>query len=146
MRLSTPLVALLLLLVSAVACSNDEPADSTTGTPSQTTNTSQVDLEGFRKLARESSCADVSNRLFLIDNRFVFWDRDSKCADAAYSRTLYDRKPDTMLCNLMDSIAGPQRACHGDAPSAAMFDTIVDNLDKPDLGLGAGHTVTPVSF
>ncbi|HKW13650.1 MAG TPA: hypothetical protein VJS69_04105 [Candidatus Krumholzibacteria bacterium] len=143
----TPRVlGLLLLLVVAVACNNGEPADSTTATPAQTANASRVDLDAFRKLARESSCADVRNHLFLIDNHFVFWDRESKCADAAYAQTLYDRKPDTVLCNNMDSIAGPQRACHGDAASATMFDTILGNLDKPDLGLGSGHTVTPISF
>jgi hypothetical protein len=140
------ILCLLLFLVGAPACSSDESADSTTGAPSQTTNASRVNLEPFKKLARESSCADVRNRLFLIDNRMVFWDREATCADAAYSQTLYDRKPDTVLCNLMDSIAGPQRACHGDAPSTNMFDIIVDNLDKTDLGLGPEHTVTPVSF
>src|SRR5689334_14674744 len=147
MNLPTPrILALLLLLTAPVACSNDEPADSTTGTAAQTANTSHADLDAFRKLARESNCADVRNHLFLIDNHIVFWDRESRCADAAYAQTLYDRKPDTVLCNNMDSIAGPQRSCNGDAPFINMFDTILKNLDAPDLGLGPGHTVTPIAF
>jgi hypothetical protein len=145
-RWTPRILALLLFLAFAVACSNDEPADSTTGTAARAANTSHVDVDAFRKLARESSCADVRNHLFLIDNRFVFWDRESRCADAAYAQTMYDRRPDTVLCNHMDSIAGPQHACHGDAASATMFDTVLGNLDKPDLGLGADHTVTPIPF
>jgi hypothetical protein len=105
-----------------------------------------VNLEPFRELARNASCADVRNRLFLIDQRLVFWDRESKCADAAYAQTLYDRRPGSVLCNVMDSIAGPQRRCNADAPFINMFDTILGHLDAPDLGLGSGHTVTPVNF
>jgi len=140
---------LLILLFAAFAlagCNSDNPNESASTRDTSQSVKENIDLEPFKKLAHESSCADVNNRLFLIDNRFVFWDRDSKCADAAYSRTLYDRKPETVLCNLMDSIAGPQRGCHGDAPSANMFDTIVDNRDKPDLGLGPEHTVAPITF
>lgn len=105
-----------------------------------------VNLKPFRELARNASCADVRNRLFLIDQRLVFWDRESKCADAAYAQTLYDRRPSTVLCNAMDSIAGPQRACNADAPFINMFETVLENLEAPDLGLGPGHTVTPVDF
>lgn len=145
MRIGTPrLPGLLLFLALAVACGNDESTDSMT--PTQTTSLYHLDLDAFRKLARDTSCADVHNLLFLIDNRFVFWERDSKCADAAYARTLYDRKPDAVLCNLMDSIAGPQRICKGDPSWTGMFDVIIDHLDKSDLGLGSGHTVRRIEF
>ncbi len=147
MSLSKPrLLVLLLVLSLAIACGKNESTDSTTGTTPQTTNSPRLDVEPFKKLARETSCADVKNRLFVIDDRLVFWDRESRCADAAYARTLYDRKPETVLCHLMDSIAGPQRSCSGGELFTIMFDTILDNLDKPDLGLGPEHTVVPVTL
>jgi hypothetical protein len=105
-----------------------------------------VNLEPFRALARNADCADRTNRLFLIDRKLVFWNREASCADAAYTRTLFGRTPDHLICRAFDSIAGPQRTCHDAVPYEAMFDTILQHLDAPDLGLGSGHTVTPVNF
>ena len=129
---------ILLVALAAVApgCLDDEPRE---GTP-------EVNLEPFRALARASDCADVTNRMFLIDRKLVFWDRQSHCADASYARVLYDRSVDRVICDVHDSIAGPQKACHGAGPYAETFDTIVDNLDKEDLGLGSAHTVEPVDI
>ncbi len=106
---------------------------------------STVDLAPFQKMAGPSPCADRRNRLFLIDDQWVFWDRAGNCADAAYAETLYDRTPDQVLCDLHDSIAGPMKNCR-DERYQDMFNTMTTNLDKPDLGLGSGHTVQPVPF
>lgn len=105
-----------------------------------------VNLEPFRDLAMNASCADKVNRLFLIDEHLVFWDRESSCADAAYARVLYGRTPAHVMCTLEDTIAGPRQGCHDRDPYAEMFKIIVDNLDKEDLGLGPKHTVKPVEF
>ena len=105
-----------------------------------------INLEPFRALARNSDCADKMNRLFLIDKQLVFWERESSCADASYARVLYGRTVEHLICDTRDSIAGPRGTCRDPGPYTGMFDTILNNLDKPDLGLGAGHTVTPVSF
>jgi hypothetical protein len=104
-----------------------------------------VDLAPFKDMAKNGSCADIRNRLFVIDDRLVFWDMAGKCADASYSETLYGSTPDQVLCSLHDSIAGPMNDCQ-DEEYRAMFDTITANLDKPDLGLGPDHTVQPVPF
>jgi hypothetical protein len=85
-----------------------------------------VDLVPFQELARAAECADIHNRLFLIDEQWVFWDRAGDCPDASYSQTLYGGTPDHVLCTVYDSIAGPEKDC-------------------PDLGLGPEHTVEPVS-
>jgi hypothetical protein len=131
-------IPLLLLLVVATGFSGCRDDDSP--------NT-DVNLEPFRALARTSTCADVSNRLFLIDHQLVFWDRQSNCADASYARVLYERTVSDVICDVHDSIAGPQKACHdNDGRYTEMFDTIVDNLDKEDLGLGSAHTVEPIDF
>jgi hypothetical protein len=106
---------------------------------------STVDLAPFKKMARDGGCADVRNRLFLIDGKLVFWDRAGNCADAAYGEALYGSTPDQTLCVFHDSIAGPVRKCQ-DQGYQDLFDTITASLDKPDLGLGPEHTVQRVQF
>jgi hypothetical protein len=99
----------------------------------------------FIKVAQEESCADVRNRLYLIDGKHVFWDRAGTCADNSYAQRLFGASPEAVLCQVHDSIAGPRSFC-SDEKSRAMFETIQKNLDKADLGLGAGHKVEPISF
>lgn len=94
----------------------------------------------FIARAQAASCADLNNRLFMIDRRMVFWDRAGHCADNAYGRTLYGMTPQVVLYSVSDSIAGPRSSCL-DAQSRALFDVIVANLDKGDLGLGSSHQV-----
>ncbi len=99
----------------------------------------------FIKIAQEEPCSDVRNRLYLIDNKQVFWDRAGNCADNSYARRLFGASPEAVLCQVSDGIAGPKTFCSDEA-SRAMFETIQKNLDKPDLGLGAGHKVEPITF
>lgn len=99
----------------------------------------------FIARAQEASCADQRNRLFMIDKRMVFWDRAGSCADNAYGRTLFGATPQTVLCSVADSIAGPQTSCN-DEQVRALFNTILANLDKSDLGLGSGHQVEAIAI
>jgi len=126
------LIGMALLLLASCAGDSGEP-------------TSAVDLAPFKELAKAGACADIRNRLFLIDDQLVFWDRAGNCADAAYGEALYGSTPDQVLCVAHDSIAGPVKECP-DEQYRDLFETITANLDKPDLGLGSGHTVQPVSF
>lgn len=126
------LLPMVLLLLTGCASNSIEPR-------------STIDLAPFKKLASASECADIRNRLFLIDDQLVFWDSAGNCADAAYGETLYGSTPDQALCVLHDSIAGPMKDC-SDERYPALFDTMTANLDKPDLGLGSGHIVQPVPF
>ena len=103
------------------------------------------DPRPFEEMARQSDCADRTNRLFLIDGALVFWDKAGTCADAAYSQTLFGATPQDLLCRYGDSIAGPQRECR-DPRFEKLFDIILTHLDEPDLGLGPGHTVRPIPF
>lgn len=102
-----------------------------------------IDLESFRAMARTSQCADARNRLYLIDEILVFWDRAGSCADAAYALTLFGGAIDNQLCKFQDSIAGPMKGC-SDSRFGSLFDTIIANADKPDLGLGPGHRVRAI--
>lgn len=90
--------------------------------------------------AQEATCADQRNRLYMIDKLMVFWDRAGSCPDNAYARTLFGSTPQSVLCSVADSVAGPQTSCTSEQ-ARAMFTTIIANLDKSDLGLGSGHQV-----
>ena len=103
------------------------------------------DLEPFKEQARNSDCADIRNRLFLIDEAMVFSEQEGNCVDAAYSQVLYGTSPDEVLCFRRDSVGGVQEGCNDNSISQ-MFDTIVANLDRPDLGLDPDHQVEQIPF
>lgn len=105
-----------------------------------------VAKDDFIKMARgDVVCSERTNRLYIIDGKQVFWEVAGNCADASYHNTLFGLTPQNVQCTNGDSIAGPRTSCN-DAGQRAMFDTILANLDKPDLGLGAGHKVEYVPF
>lgn len=130
------ILALLLLAgLLALAGCHDRPTGPGAG----------VDLESFKALARQSDCADLRNRLFLIDGVMVFWDRAGQCPDASYALTLYGSSVERVLCRAMDSVAGPMKDCRAE-PYAPLFETILAHTNEPDLGLGRAHTVQPIAF
>lgn len=99
----------------------------------------------FVTRAQQADCADLSNRLYVIDQKYAFMARTGRCGDAAYAYELFGATPQLPLCSKADSIAGPRVSCTDDKLKP-MFDTIVANLDKADLGLGSSHKVEPISF
>jgi hypothetical protein len=103
--------------------------------------------EDFIKMARTGDvpCTDRHNRLYIIDGKQVLWETAGNCADAGYSNVLFGLTPQDRQCTNSDSIAGPRTSCT-DPSQRALFDTMIQNLDKPDLGLGAGHKVEYVPF
>ena len=104
-----------------------------------------ADLAPFKDQARTSSCAELSNKLYLIDGMLVLWARTGRCPDGSYLVRLTSRSVRDELCTWADSIAGPHKSCTNDR-YRPMFEIIILHLDAPDLGLGAGHTVTPIPF
>lgn len=99
----------------------------------------------YIKMAQEASCASTRNNLYVVDSKYVLWDRAGNCADNSYGQTLMGATPQAVLCTSGDTIAGPRTSCL-DAGVRPLFDTMLNNLDKADLGLGAGHKVEPVGF
>jgi hypothetical protein len=100
-------------------------------------------LGPFRELALAAGCSDFRNRLHVIDDEMVLWDRRGDCPDNGYALVLYGATPEDVLCYLGDSIAGPRRSC-SDEQAGAIFDIVSESLDAPDLGLGPAHTVTSI--
>lgn len=103
-------------------------------------------LHAIEQAQATDSCAETRNGVFSIqsaaqpDLRFSLLDQAGLCADAGYRQVLYGEEGDNVLCSNADSIAGPRKSCAAPA-YASMFDTILGNLDKEDLGLGAGYHV-----
>jgi hypothetical protein len=131
-----------LLLAACGGGGNSSPADKLAGQGIAVgePNGAVAVAADFIAKAQDATCADARNRLFIIDKTMVFWDRAGSCADMAYDRSLYGATPQALLCTLADSIGGPHLTC-ADTRSRALFDIIVVNLDKADLGLGGGHQV-----
>jgi len=104
-----------------------------------------IELDVFRDMAKNETCSDITNKLFLIDNKNVFWIVEGNCPDASYSYTLFGRTPDEIICKLYDSIAGPQEQCF-DNNFQEIFQIIVDNINADDLGLGYNHKIAEIKF
>jgi hypothetical protein len=146
-----PLAGLLLAGLAGCGAGSGVQADRQAGQVSQggavgDPAPAALAMAEFQAMARDASCTENRNRLFIIDGKQVLWDHAGNCADAAYEQVLFGDKRETVLCTSGDTIAGPRTSC-SDAASRTMFETIVKNLDKADLGLGSAHKVefVPVS-
>ncbi len=128
----TGILAISLMLLSS-ACATD-----------RATPQIGIDLQPFVEFAREAGCAQRVNRIWVIDDQLVFWDRRGDCPDNAYRQVLFADDPDQVLCELSDSIMGPRQSCEEEYQD--LFNEILENLDAPDLGLGANHQVVEIGF
>lgn len=106
-------------------------------------------LHAIEMAQQTTSCADIRNRVMHIqdvlvaDRRMILLDQAGNCSDAGYRQILFGEDGNNELCSFMESIAGPQKSCP--LPAFAMiFDTILANLNLPDLGLGYGYAVSQV--
>jgi hypothetical protein len=106
---------------------------------------STIDVKPFQALARDAPCAELHNRLFLIDNTMVFWERRGRCADSAYNHTLFGKRREQVLCEHYDSLIGPLTRCY-DERYQTLFETIIANLHSSDLGLGTDHHVEQIAI
>jgi hypothetical protein len=103
------------------------------------------ELDELRYMASNATCSDITNKMFVIDNQFVFWIVEGNCPDASYSYTLFGNSPDEILCKRFDSIAGPQEQCI-DESYQEIFQIICDNKDAEDLGLDKNHKITEIEI
>ncbi|WMW81620.1 hypothetical protein RF679_04890 [Undibacterium cyanobacteriorum] len=112
--------------------------------PNAKTAPSPFDTTAFQNLAKDTSCAELENRLFVIDQQYVLSEKIGNCADARYRQTLYGKSPDNILCTNVDSIAGPRYSCN-DTSLSPLFRQIINNLDIANLGLDNTHQVQQIS-
>jgi hypothetical protein len=122
-----------------------DPTPAPTPTPTPTPTPGLQGVAAFADMAHKAICTDFKNRLVLIDGKQVFWDRAGNCPDMGYEQVLYGASPQDVLCSRADSIAGPQTGCK-DESARPLFDVILQNLDKDDLGIGFSHTVERISL
>lgn len=104
----------------------------------------------FEEMYWNADCADIKNELFFIQdsreyagNSFVFRNRQGNCMDNRFEQTLY--RGESKVCSRSDSIAGVRESCDNEE-QRQMFSTMINNLDKPDFGLGQQYTVTRMTF
>lgn len=97
----------------------------------------------FIALADQAPCPGNANRLFVIDNRYVYWYRGAACDNQA--QRLYGSTTDNLLCVQVGSDEAASTTC-ADVSVRALFDTILANRQAADLGLGAGHAVVPLQI
>jgi len=102
-----------------------------------------IELDIFKNLARNATCSDITNELFVIDNQMVFWITEGNCPDASYVYTLFGSNPNEILCKRYDSIAGPQEKCYKE-DFHYIFQIIIDNPNDDNLGLDQNHQVTKI--
>ncbi len=129
------------LIVSLSACGGSGSVSS----PEPRKTPAPVATNDFLDLVKEASCAEMKNRLILIDQKYVLWDKSGNCADASYAQNLYESSPKNLICAHMDSIAGPRSSCT-DPALENLFKTIIQNLDKSDFGLGGAHQVQTIAI
>lgn len=137
--LSFTLMLSLLSVLTVAACGG---ADNLAPDGPQAIARPPVNTASFTELALQAPCADVSNRFYVINQKFVFRDAAGHCADGAWARTLYGATPQDVVCSERDSIAGPVSSC--DPAFRALFGQIDRNRDKADLGLGSAYKVEPL--
>jgi hypothetical protein len=104
-----------------------------------------LDIEPFIEYAYASDCTDIRNRLFIIDDELMLWDRVGNCPDGSYEVQLFREDLDNLLCETYDSIASPQTYIY-DEDYRDLFETILDNIEVEDLGIGDSHLVEEVVF
>lgn len=82
-----------------------------------------------------------SQKLFVIDEKLIFWQRDGLAQDYAFHYILMD-KTQKELCSYQDSIAGARTEC-SDPAFADLFKIILGNINKNNFGL-TNHRVERV--
>ena len=102
-----------------------------------------LDTGPFIALASKAPCAGTGNRLFAIDQKYVYWDRGASCSDQV--QRLYGPDPSKPLCVHVNSANGPYTSCT-DAAARSLFDIILANRQATDLGLGAGRVVAQIAL
>ncbi len=60
-----------------------------------------------------------------------------------YGFTLFGENPEEVFCSRTDSIAGPREYCT-DESYRGIFQTIINNLEQDDLGLGSTYQVEQI--
>ena len=99
----------------------------------------------FVQRARQDKCADIDNRLWVIDRKYVYKIANGSCMGAAYESAqadgLFDLATQEALCAYSQQI---YKSVCKDAAAQALMDAI--RTDLPSLGLGAPVQVEAVSF
>lgn len=104
-----------------------------------------VPIASFIEMAQQSKCHDLKNKLYIIDNHLVYWERAGNCTDNGFGKKLFGDSTHVLLCEQYDSINGPKIIYYNES-FHGMFDTILAHSDQPNLGLPWSHDVQEIHF
>ncbi|MBN1428868.1 MAG: hypothetical protein JXB07_10825 [Anaerolineae bacterium] len=109
--------------------------------PTPSPDNISFDTRPFVEMAQKASCTDIKNKLYVIDDQFVFWTKEGFCDDGRYAHVLYGKSLREELCYSKESFAALE-SCQ--PAYEELFNTILQNLERPDLGLGSTHKVIEI--
>lgn len=93
--------------------------------------------------AQLESCATLKNRVFIIDKKYVFHEVAGTCWEGNFTHQLSNANTVSPLCTEFKTFAGYGNRCD-DESMRPMFNIILANRNRPDLGLGAQHKVEEI--
>jgi hypothetical protein len=128
-------MAVAVSLFTLMSCKNEVARPQTT-----------INMEPFIAMAKKTTvCAERANKLFAIDDSLVFWQREGDCNDASYGYMLFGSDTGTIFCSYTDNISGRIESVK-DSAYLPIFQTIVQSLNDPKLGLGSSRRVIQVTY
>lgn len=133
MKIKKQLAAITFVLLSVVSV--------TLAQDSYARKISRSDIEKIKQIMNQERCFDIKSKLYVINDSYCFWIREGTCSDNSYSYNLYGPKA-KLLCYQRETIAGTDKKCNKETDK--LFATIIGNLEKGNLGLGADNKVRMV--
>ncbi len=135
--------------VQSVSSSLDSSPPSVTiptSTPKKV-SASKINRDSFNQVLltnKDPRCPSSRVELYIIDDRMVLADFAGVCSSetsSTASRILYGENSGKILCMFIpQAFQLPAGSC-ADSQHQAIFNTIMNNRDKPDFGLGPSHVV-----
>ena len=102
---------------------------------------SREDVETQIKSVKEEPCSDLENKLYLINDMYLYHVRRGNCPDNGYTYTLFGSGLKE-LCFKRDSIAGPQIKYTTELKY--LFDKLLTGKAENNFGLDSAHKITLV--
>jgi hypothetical protein len=99
---------------------------------------SKKDIINQISIAKKAPCSEKENKLYLINNTYIFWAQSGNCMDNHYSYVLLG-KGLKELCFERETIAGPRTKCA--AGLKDMFNTILKSKKEKNLGLDRTYSI-----
>lgn len=133
MKFKTNYLAAGFVFLSALLCSS-----LITAQQKESFRLTEKEIAKQIQLAKKEPCADVENKLYLINNRFIYWLRKGNCSDNNFAYYLIG-KGLKELCSNIETIDGPKTKYTPGMKE--LFNKIIAHSEETNLGLNSTYTV-----